>query len=467
MRILLTGANGFIGQHLLQALLAEGHDVVCAVRRPGSLAALGAHPRLATIQADFARDTNKAVWAARLGKIEAVVNTVGIFRERGAQNFANLHVRAPRALFAACAESDDVHMVVQVSALGADAGADTPYFLSKKAADDYLATLPIRACIVQPSLVYGADGVSARVFKAFAALPFALRLGDAPQLVQPIHVDDVTAAIVALLRQRLYVDNHVDNTVDPRVDRRRDNHVDNHADNPVDAGVDNTTGMARRIALTGPQALPFVDFLAALRSAMGMGTLRVLRVSHGLARVLAKVGGWLPGSLLDPDALRMLDRGASADPAPTMRLLGRPSRSIASFVTDPGAERARAKLDWLLPGLRISIAAVWIGTAIVEAGVYPVADSLALLARGGVPPHLQLPLLYGACAADLLLGLATLLLRRRRWLWVTQLALIGFYTVATALRLPEFVTHPFGPLLKNLPMLAAIWVLYELEKDEP
>lgn len=468
MRILLTGANGFIGQHLLQALLAEGHDVVCAVRREASLAALGAHPRLSTIQADFAQDTNKAVWAARLGKIEAVINTVGIFRERGDQNFANLHVRAPRALFAACAESDDVHMVVQVSALGADAGADTPYYQSKKAADDYLATLPIRACIVQPSLVYGADGVSARVFKALASLPFALRLGDAPQLVQPIHVDDVTAAIIALLRQRLYVDNHVDNTVDPRVDRRRDNTVDN----PVDAHVDNKVtqehaGMARRIALTGPQALPFVDYLAALRGAMGMGKLRVLRVSHGLARVLAKIGGWLPGSLLDPDALRMLDRGASADPAPTMRLLGRPSRPIASFVTDPGAERVRAKLDWLLPGLRISIACVWIGTAIVSAGVYPVADSLDLLARSGVPANLQLPLLYGACAADLLLGLATLLLRRRRALWLIQLALIGFYTVVIALRLPEFVTHPFGPLLKNLPMLSAIWVLYELEKDEP
>lgn len=30
MNILLTGANGYIGQRLLPLLVAQGHDVVCA-----------------------------------------------------------------------------------------------------------------------------------------------------------------------------------------------------------------------------------------------------------------------------------------------------------------------------------------------------------------------------------------------------------------------------------------------------
>jgi uncharacterized protein YbjT (DUF2867 family) len=435
MRILLTGASGFIGQHLLHALLAEGHDVVCAVRHPERRDALPDHPRLSAIHADFAHDTDKSVWLARLSGVEAVINTVGIFRERGSQTFANLHTRTPRALFAACAESDDVHMVVQLSALGADEQADTAYHLSKKAADDYLATLPIRAAIVQPSLVYGPDGASARVFKAMASLPFVVRLGDAPQLVQPIHVDDVVAAIVTLLRQRLYADKA-------------------------------EGGPVRRIALVGPRALPFVDYLAALRRALGMGKLRVLPLPGAVARVLARVGGWLPGALLDPDALRMLDRGNAADPAATLRLLGRPPRDIASFVVDPGAERARAKLDWLLPVLRLAIAIVWIATAIVSAFIYPAAASYDLLARSGIPGHLRPLMLYGAAVFDLLLGLATLFLRRRRWLWLVQLALIGFYSIVIAIRLPEFLVHPYGPLTKNLPMLAAIWLLYELEKED-
>ncbi len=428
MRILLTGASGFIGQHLLHALLADGHHVVAAVRKPGT----SADPRLTFIHADFSKDTDKSAWLARLSGIDAVINTVGIFRESGAQTFARLHTETPRALFAACAESHDVRMVIQLSALGADRGADTAYHLSKKAADDYLASLPLRACIVQPSLVYGSDGASARSFRAMASMPFTLRLGGAPQLVQPIHIDDLVAAILGLLHQRLPPSRE--------------------------------PGTSVRVPLVGPQAMPFTDYLGALRAAMGMGRLRVLPLPGGLARVLALAGRWLPGGLLDPDALRMLDRGNTADPALTARLIGRMPRPVEDFITDPRAARTCARLDWLLPILRYSIAAVWILTAIVSFGLYPVQDSYTLLARTGVPAALQPLMLYGAATFDLLLGLGILLLAHRRWLWLAQLGLIGFYTVVIALRLPEFLLHPYGPLTKNLPMLAAIWLLYELEE---
>jgi hypothetical protein len=169
--------------------------------------------------------------------------------------------------------------------------------------------------------------------------------------------------------------------------------------------------------------------------------------------------------MLDEDALRMLDRGNSADPALTANLIGRPPRPVAEFITDPAAERTRAKLDWLLPILRWSIAAVWIITAIVSFGLYPREASYELLARTGIPEPLRPLMLYGAAAFDLLLGLGILFLKRRRWLWLAQLALIGFYTVVIAFKLPEYLLHPYGPLTKNLPMLAAIWLLYQLEEE--
>jgi uncharacterized protein YbjT (DUF2867 family) len=427
MRILLTGASGFIGQHLLHALLAEGHQVVCAVRKPRT----STNPRLTYVHADFTEDTDKSVWLARLAGADAVINTVGIFRESGAQTFRRLHSETPRALFAACAESHGMRLVIQLSALGADRDADTAYHLSKREADDFLATLPVRSFIVQPSLVYGKGGASARVFKALASLPFTLRFGSAPQLVQPIHIDDLVAAMVGLLHDRL-----------------------------PDAG----TG-TRRLPLVGPQALSFTDYLAALRGAMGMGRLRVLALPGAVARLLARLGRWLPGAVLDEDALRMLDRGNSADPAITTLLIGRPPRPVADFITDPAAERLRALLDWLLPLLRWSIAAVWIWTAIVSFGLYPPADSYRLLARTGIPEALRPLMLYGAAGFDLALGLGILLLRHRRWLWLAQLGLIGFYTIVIAWRLPEYLLHPYGPLTKNLPMLAAICLLYYLEDE--
>lgn len=433
MRILLTGASGFIGQHLLQALLAEGHHVVCAVRRPGAQTADNQDPRLSYIHADFSQDTEKSAWLARLSHIDAVINTVGIFRESGRQSFARLHTEAPRALFAACAESHDVQMVIQLSALGADRDAQTGYHLSKRAADDYLATLPLRAWIVQPSLVYGRDGASARTFRSLASLPFTVRLGSAPQLVQPIHIDDLVGAIVGLLKHRL----------------------------PTVPGA----GTVQRVPLVGPRALPFTDYLGVLRAAMGMGRQRVLPLPDPLARLAAGIGGLLPGALLDRDALSMLERDNTADVTQTAVLLGHLPRPVDDFIGDPAGERVQAKLGWLLPTLRYSIAAVWILTAIVSFGLYPVEASYELLARTGIPSELQPLMLYGAAAFDLLLGLGVLLLARRRWLWLVQLVLIGFYTVVIAFRLPEYLLHPYGPLTKNLPMLAAIWLLYQLEEQ--
>ena len=436
MRILLTGASGFIGRHLLDALLDAGHHVVCAGRR----APARVHPHCTFVAADFTRDTSPAVWLGRLAGIDAVINTVGIFRESGQQTFARLHTETPSALFTACVQAGTVRFVLQLSALGADALATSAYHVSKKAADDTLASLPLRSAIVQPSLIYGRDGASAGLLRMLASLPLCPRFGPAPQLVQPIHIDDAVAAMAALLHELDTPDKDNDDNYDMRT--------------------------PRRIALVGPHALPFSEYLAALRHAMGMGKLRLLPLPRWCARLAAAMAGRVPGSLFSPDALRMLERGNTADPGATTHLLGQAPRPVARFIDDAAGARLQARLAWLLPLLRLSIAAVWIITAMVSAGLYPVQHSYALLERSGIPPALAPLMLGGAVGVDLLLGLGTLFLRGKRWLWGLQLALIGFYTLVIAWKLPEFLLHPYGPLTKNLPMLAAIWLLYELEDDK-
>lgn len=263
-------------------------------------------------------------------------------------------------------------------------------------------------------------------------MPLTFRFGSAAQLVQPIHVDDVVESMCALAQRKL----------------------------PFPPGAQSLT-----VPLLGPVAMPFTDYLGVLRRALGMGKLRVVQLPTSVARMLAKAGRFLPGSLLDEDALSMLDRDNVADPGMTATLLGRMPRAPHTFVSDAASARMRAKLAWLLPVLRISIAFVWIATAVVSAGLYPVEQSYALLAATGIPSALHPLMLYGAAGLDLAFGIGILVLRNRRWLWLAQAALIGFYTVVIALKLPEFLLHPYGPLTKNLPMLAAIWLLYECEDN--
>ncbi|HSF60019.1 MAG TPA: DoxX-like family protein, partial [Candidatus Binatia bacterium] len=97
-------------------------------------------------------------------------------------------------------------------------------------------------------------------------------------------------------------------------------------------------------------------------------------------------------------------------------------------------------------------------------GVYPASESYMLLARVGITGVLAPVFLYGAALLDFAFGIGIYALKNRRWLWRAQMLLILGYSVIIAIYLPEFWLHPFGPLLKNLPILAAILVLHEFEE---
>src|SRR5690606_16794863 len=107
--------------------------------------------------------------------------------------------KAPQALFHA-ARRAEVRCVIQFSALGADQDAASDFHLSKRSADDALRTMGMPAAIVQPSLVYGPGGGSAKLFNRLAVMPVLPLAGGGRQVVQPVHVDDVVAGVRALLR---------------------------------------------------------------------------------------------------------------------------------------------------------------------------------------------------------------------------------------------------------------------------
>src|SRR5688500_14029351 len=91
------------------------------------------------VHIDFEHECSDTEWLPRLKGISVVINAVGIFREPAFQAYDAIHVRGPLALFRACARLGIP--VIQISALGADEGATSPYHLSKRRADDGLLAL--------------------------------------------------------------------------------------------------------------------------------------------------------------------------------------------------------------------------------------------------------------------------------------------------------------------------------------
>ncbi|MEN9502467.1 MAG: hypothetical protein RI964_1752 [Pseudomonadota bacterium] len=272
MRVLLTGASGFIGRHLQQALLAAGHEVVPISRRYG---------------VDFQQMLTVERWLPHLQGVDAVINSVGMIAETQGRTFAALHQHAPIALFQACAAAG-VKRVVQISALGADEQAFTPYQLTKKAADDALRSLPLEWFVLRPSLVYGAGGVSFKLFRTLATLPLIPLVGDGKQRIQPVHISDVVATVLHCL----------------------------HA-SPVQRTLD----------VVGAYPLSFVEWLQILRQQAGKSPARVLPIPLPLVMTSAFIGRFLI-PMLHPDNLRMLQRGNTADVAPLVAFLGRMPRSV-------------------------------------------------------------------------------------------------------------------------------------------
>jgi uncharacterized membrane protein YphA (DoxX/SURF4 family) len=275
--------------------------------------------------------------------------------------------------------------------------------------------------------VYGPGGASAALFELFASMPLVLLPGGGRQQIQPVHIDDLVQALHGLIMS--------------------------------------VQGHSGRIAMVGPAPIALREFYSALRKAMGLRKQWFVPVPMVLMRVAARMGKWLPGGFLDTDTLDMLERGNTASSDGISALLGRPPLSPDQFVapTYARAVAIQAKMRWLLPALRLSVGVVWLATGIVSLGLYPIEASYELLARTGTPVMLMPLFLYGAAALDIALGILTVIPRRSRWLWAAQAALVLVYTIIISLKIPEFWLHPYGPILKNLPFLAGLWILYELE----
>jgi hypothetical protein len=223
----------------------------------------------------------------------------------------------------------------------------------------------------------------------------------------------------------------------------------------------------QRIAAVGPKPLTLRQLLLRLRQSLEVKPARprFVPIPMPVMSVAAAVGDRFTRALLNRESLGMLMRGNVAPAAAFTLLLGREPAAIESVIPPAQAPAAanHARLMWLLPLLRLSVGLVWIVTGVLSLGVYPLDASYALLERVGLTGVAATAALYSAGVLDIALGIGTLLPGRRRWLWRTQIVLITGYSVIIAVFLPEYWLHPFGPLIKNLPMIAVIVALHELE----
>lgn len=121
--------------------------------------------------------------------------------------------------------------------------------------------------------------------------------------------------------------------------------------------------------------------------------------------------------------------------------------------------------------LRASLVVVWLATAVVSVWELH-GQSHELLAglptawAGGHAPWLPTAIILAGAAADAVLGLWLALRPGRQAYGAALLMMLIMTLLATAIH-PAWWLHPFGPLTKNLPIAAILWVLLQDEATSP
>jgi uncharacterized protein YbjT (DUF2867 family) len=265
VKILVTGATGFVGPAILRALVDAGHTVRVLERKAGRSASL---PSQEAVQGEM---TDAASLDRATEGQDVVVHLVALL-SGPREEFERVMEQGTRDLVAA-AKNAGVQRFVLMSALGTDEETKdlVPYYHAKWDMEQTVKGSGLEHVIFRPSFIFGPGGGALQQFARIAKLaPVTPIVGPGSQRIQPIWIDDLAAYFAA--------------------------------------GVEKPEAANRTFELGGPDIVTWNELWSRLKSALGIRR-PAIHVPFGLMRAQAAVLEKLPKPPVTRDQLKMLAAG--------------------------------------------------------------------------------------------------------------------------------------------------------------
>ncbi|MFL5657272.1 MAG: SDR family oxidoreductase [Ktedonobacteraceae bacterium] len=197
--ILITGATGYIGRHLVSRLVARGERPRCLVRNPARAASILPADKVELVQGDT---TQPASLEAAVDGIDTVVHAAFVtadHKQSMGNSYQGTNVQGTANLIKA-AKNASVKRVIEISGLGTRPDKPGSYMQGRYLAEKMLKESGLDWTIIQPSVLFGKNapfikGLSGLISTA----PIVPLIGGGKVLFQPIYVEDVVTVIIKTL----------------------------------------------------------------------------------------------------------------------------------------------------------------------------------------------------------------------------------------------------------------------------
>ena len=265
-KILIWGATGQIGRHLIRKLTKNNYKVICQTRNLHKAIFLKTSGSIGYIDIKETKIFDYEKVSELVDNTDIVINLIGILFESGKINtFEKIHTLFPKFLSEICKKKNK-HLI-HISSLGVENASDSKYAASKAEGENKIFENLPSATILKPSIVYSVnDSFTTRFMSLLNFFPiFPLYYGGKTKFA-PIHASDLTDIIFHVIENNI---------------------------------------RGKKIETVGPKVLTFLEILNILSKCINKKRV-FLPLPLFLAKFSAKILEKMPNPLLTVDQLNLL-----------------------------------------------------------------------------------------------------------------------------------------------------------------